>query len=66
LTYEGGLGWKLKGKNNRAFLLSCGYNFKQVKEVVTVVNWAIPGRTERKDYYDNRYRRLLIKMGIEF
>jgi hypothetical protein len=65
LTYEGGLGLKLKGKNKRAFLLSCGYNFSQLKEIVRSVNWLGPDRTERKDYYDNRYRRVLLKVGIQ-
>lgn len=66
--YEGGIGWKLKGKNDRAFIFSAGYSFKQVKEVVTAGWWwggPRPMEEPPTERYDNRLNRVVIKIGCQ-
>jgi hypothetical protein len=66
--YGVGAGWKLKGKSERSWLLSAGYAYKQLKETVTKTIrggpgiFAAPGASE---YYDNRYRRIVINVGFQ-
>lgn len=65
--YDVGLGWKLKGKNNRGFLLSGGYSFKQVKEKVRRT-WGAPTihmQEENFERFNYLYRRVVIKMGLQ-
>lgn len=61
-----GVGWKLSGKNNGGFLISAGYNFKQVKEKVRNVIWDPVSQTtiETSDRYNYSYRRIVIKVGF--
>lgn len=68
LFYDLGFGWKLSCKNKRAFLISAGYTFKQVKEKVRSPIWS-PAPTptlegENYERYNYLYRRIVIKAGI--
>lgn len=67
LFYDLGVGWKLAGKNNRSFLISAGYSFKQVKEKVKSVWWIAPTQQLESDNYERYnylYRRIVIKAGF--
>jgi hypothetical protein len=67
LFYDLGIGWKLSGKNNRGFLVSAGYSFKQVKEKVKSVWWPAPTpqlEFENYERYNYLYRRVVIKVGF--
>jgi hypothetical protein len=65
--YDAGLGWKLKGKNDRAFLASVGYNYKQSKETVTNGRfWPLPTQlNETTDYYISNFKRIVIRIGFQ-
>jgi hypothetical protein len=70
IFYDAGIGWKLKSKNERGFLFSAGYSVKQVKEEVDQSWWGIwpPGPSQeqpRKEYFDSRYKRIIIKVGVQ-
>jgi len=64
LCYDLGLGWKLSGKNNRGFLISAGYSFKQVKEKVPYWEPAPTPQSENYERYNYLYRRIIIKVGF--
>jgi hypothetical protein len=65
--YDVGAGWKLHVKNSRAIILSAGYSFKQVKETTTQqVRIAIfPNTPPSPEYYNYKYRRLVVKLGFQ-
>lgn len=65
--YDIGVGWQLKGKNNRSFLLSAGYGCKQVYEKATFQSWnpTITGLTNTSETYNYQYRRLVLKVGVQ-
>lgn len=65
--YDVGLGWKLRGKNKRGFLLSAGYTAKQDKGKTTFPTWnpTITGFENTAGYYNYKYRRLVLKVGIQ-
>lgn len=67
LFYDLGVGWKLSGKNNRGFLFSAGYSFKQVKEKVKSWWLAPTPQLQSEDFqrYNYLHRRLVVKIGIE-
>ncbi len=66
IFYDLGLGWKLSGKNNRGFLMSAGYSFKQVKEKVSYWEPAPFPQSDPQNYerYNYLYRRVIIKVGF--
>ena len=67
LYYDLGVGWKLAGKNNRAFIVSAGYSLKQAK--YTVQNYfAAPTpqlQSQDNDRYNYLFRRISIKLGFQ-
>lgn len=66
LYYEGGIGWKIYGKNNTAFMFSAGFSVKQVKE--TIFNyWYNFGPTfaDNNEQYNYHYRRIMIRLGVQ-
>lgn len=67
LFYDLGIGWKLSGKNNRGFIFSAGYSFKQVKEKVKDTWWWPTPALESENYqrYNYLYRRVVIKVGLQ-
>ena len=68
LFYDLGIGWRLSGKNNRAFLFSAGYSFKQVKQKVKYLWWPAPTpqlESENYERYNYLYRRVVIKIGFQ-
>lgn len=68
LFYDLGIGWKLSGKNNRGYVFSAGYSFKQVKEKVKYSWWPAPTpRLESENYerHNYLYRRIVIKVGFQ-
>ncbi|MCW3107127.1 MAG: hypothetical protein JWQ09_1633, partial [Segetibacter sp.] len=67
LYYDLGVGWKLSGKNNRAFIVSAGYTLKQVKYKVLSYSIAptLQMQSENYDRYNFLYRRLVIKIGFQ-
>ena len=68
LIYDLGIGWKLSGKNNRGYVFSAGYSFKQVKEKVKYSWWpATTPRLESENYerHNYLYRRIVIKVGFQ-
>lgn len=68
LFYDFGAGWKLSGKNNRGFIVSAGYSFKQVKEKVKSFWWITTPETPfepvSEQRYNYLYRRIVIKAGF--
>ena len=67
LYYDFGIGWKLAGKNNnRGFILSAGYNFKQVKEKIKYLLWEPVSQSaiETFERYNYQYKRVVIKIGF--
>jgi hypothetical protein len=67
LFYDLGIGLRLSGQNNRGFILSAGYSFKQVKENIKS-SWLAPTPELGSDNYlryNYLYRRIVIKMGIQ-
>ena len=68
LFYDLGIGWKLSGKNNRGFIFSAGYSFKQVKEKVKYPWRLAPtSQLESENYerYNYLYRRVVVKVGFQ-
>lgn len=68
LFYDAGIGWKLSGKNNRGFIFSAGYSFKQVKEKVKPSWWTSPTpqlETENYEHHNYLFRRVVIKAGFQ-
>ena len=67
LYYDIGGGWKLSGKNNRSFIVSAGYTFKQTKGKSTPTLWIpMPVTTPREpDYYKYKYQRIVLKLGFQ-
>ena len=68
LIYDLGIGWKLSGKNNRAYIFSAGYSFKQVKEKVKSLWWSAPAPQLESENYESHnylYRRIVIKVGFQ-
>lgn len=68
LFYDAGIGWKLSGKNNRGFLFSAGYSFKQVKEKVKHPWWPAPTpqlESENYEHHNYLYRRVVVKVGFQ-
>ncbi len=65
--YDFGIGWKLKGKNNKSFLMSVGYSVKQEKGKATIQIWnpAIRAMESNVENYNYQYRRLVLKLGIQ-
>lgn len=67
LYYDLGVGWKLKAKNNRGFLISAGYSFKQVRERIKNL-WSAPTVQLQEDSYDRYnylYRRVIVKVAVQ-
>ncbi len=67
LYYDLGLGLKLSGKNNRGFIVSAGFSYKQVKEKVKYGWWPAPTpqlESENFQHYNYLYRRIIIKIGF--
>lgn len=67
LFYDLGIGWKLSGKNNRGFIFSAGYSFKQVKEKVKQLWWTSPTpqlETENYEHHNYLFRRVVVKLGL--
>lgn len=67
LFYDLGAGWKLGGRNKRAFIVSAGYSFKQAKERLnyTIFNPALRISEPAVQYMNYKYRRLVIKVGFQ-
>jgi hypothetical protein len=68
IYYGGGVGWKfgLK-KNEQAFLLNLGYNFKQFTNTYeTVSPCLVPPCPVNKTTYDYRLNRLSLRFGFMF
>lgn len=67
LFYDLGAGWKLGGKNKRAFIVSAGYSFKQAKEKLnqTVFNPALRISEPSVQYMNYKYRRVVVKVGFQ-
>ena len=68
LIYDLGIGWKLSGKNNRGYIFSAGYSFKQVKEKVKSLWWSAPAPQLESENYERHnylYRRIVIKVGFQ-
>jgi hypothetical protein len=65
--YDFGLGWKLTGKNNRSFLMSAGYSLKQDRGKAMRQNWnpIIRATESNIEYYNYKYRRVVIKLGLQ-
>lgn len=65
--YDVGIGWKLKGKNKRNFLMSAGYSLKQDKGKAMVQNWnpGIRAMESNMEHYNYKYRRIVLKLGIQ-
>ncbi|GEO08957.1 hypothetical protein [Segetibacter aerophilus] len=65
--YDAGIGWKLTGKNKRSFLLSAGYTLKQDKEEKMMQSWnpMFTGFESNTESYSYKYRRLVLKVGIQ-
>ncbi len=67
LFYDFGIGWKLSGNNDRGYIFSAGYSFKQVKEKVKYSWWPAPTpqlESENFERYNYLYRRVVIKVGF--
>ena len=66
--YDVGVGWKLTGKSKRSFLMSVGYTLKQDKGKETVQTWnpSLQGFEKSTEYYNYKYRRLVLKLGVQF
>ncbi len=67
LFYDLGAGWKLGGRNKRAFIVSAGYSFKQAKEKLnqTIFNPALRISEPAVQYMNYKYRRIVIKVGFQ-
>jgi hypothetical protein len=65
--YDAGIGWRISLKNKSAILMSAGYTLKQLKGERTNFNGPIIGgqRTQSREHFENTYRRLAIKIGIQ-
>ena len=68
LYYDLGAGWKLKTDDNHTILISAGYSFKQSKGKGPMYTYNPVTGTghETTQYQDFRYRRLVIKFGMQF
>lgn len=67
LFYDLGAGWKLGGRNKRAFIVSGGYSFKHAKERLdqTIFNPALRISEPAVQYMNYKYRRIVIKVGFQ-
>lgn len=67
LFYDLGAGWKLGGRNKRAFIVSAGYSFKQAKERLnqTVFNPVLRISEPSVQYMNYKYRRVVVKIGFQ-
>ncbi len=65
--YDLGIGWKLTSKSKRSFLMSAGYSLKQDKGKVMVQSWnpTIRSMESNREYYNYKYRRVVLKVGIQ-
>lgn len=65
--YDAGMGWKIALKNKAAILLSAGYTLKQLKGERIIFGGPVIGGqpTERKETFENTYRRIVFKAGIK-
>jgi hypothetical protein len=64
---DAGAGLRFKLKNSSALLLSSGYSYKQVNnktDLMTIMIWPTPEKTY--EYYKYEYRRIVMKLGLEF
>ena len=64
---DAGAGLRFKIKNSSALLLSAGYSHKQVNnktDLMTIMIWPTPEKTY--EYYKYEYRRIVMKLGLEF
>ena len=64
--YDTGLGWKIPLGTKSAFLLSGGFTLKQLKGERSAYGPGIGGRFhEYKQKFENTYRRISVKIGVE-
>jgi hypothetical protein len=65
--YDVGVGWRLLGKNNRAFIASAGYTLKKVnyKREAFFIAPTPQLQSESFERYDYFYRRLVVKIGFQ-
>jgi hypothetical protein len=65
--YDIGAGWKMAGKNGRAFLISMGYTLKQVKYETPYYTIFAPPQPGEEMYnrYNYLFRRIVVKIGFQ-
>lgn len=65
---EAGVGLKKQIADKTFFVASIGYSYKQFSYVQqNVTTWGIGGETGKTDYYyDYYYKRLALRLGIQF
>ena len=68
LYYDLGAGWKIKTDENKMIVVSAGYTFKQSKGKGPSYTYnPVTGiGHETTQYQDFRYRRFVLKLGIQF
>lgn len=64
---EGGAGLQLIMKNKTALLLSAGYSYKEIKDEAEMVSiWIFPNPIKNTEIYRYHYRRIAIKLALQF
>jgi hypothetical protein len=64
--YDTGLGWKIPLGTKTAFLLTAGYSLKQLNGDRRAFGPVMGGQiTEYREKFENTYRRLIIKLGVQ-
>lgn len=67
LYLDAGAGLRFKLKNSSALILSAGYSYKQVKDRTDLMTiWIWPTPEKSYEYYKYDYRRIVMKIGLEF
>ncbi len=63
---DAGLGFKVRTKGNNTLLFSAGYSYKKVTNKSQIFSsWPWPSPNPTYEYYQNEYRRIVVKMGIQ-
>lgn len=64
--YDFGIGCKLQSKNNKGFIFSAGYSFKQMTETIKL-RWGAPTpelQQQDTERYNYLYKRVVVKFGV--
>ncbi len=62
---EFGVGYKVSFKNQTAFVMSAGFSYKEIR-VEQTSSTGIPGFGKTTNFYEYYYRRIAVRMGINF